>query len=128
MIFYIIVAIIILFFAVMSFFRELSRYRVTHNLPSLVVRLSMSVLLIFMVLSIWIGVVQFGLDNPVGIFNIWGLFWFSQFMLGFSIIILAYVEIRYNHEFNVSNKARVTVDDLENIIASHNESKNNDEE
>ena len=95
MVFFNIIAVIIIIFAIFSFFRELSRYRLTHDLPSMLVRLSSSILLSFMMITMLIGVNFFDLIDPTGIYNVWGLFWFAQFMLAVSTLILAIVEIKY---------------------------------
>ena len=123
-VFLIIAAIIILLFAIFSFFRELSRYKVARNIASLLVRLSTSILLAFMIITIWIGLKVFDVANPAGITNIWMLFWFSEFMIAISIAILAFVEIKY---FKVNErypeKVRITAKDIEDIISKHKEDK-----
>jgi len=126
MLFFNIIAVIIVLFAIISFFRELSRYKFTRNVSSLLVRLCMSVLLLFMVSTIICGIYIFDLNDPVGIYNIWTLFWFAEFMIAISVIILSFVEIKYFRVYSSNNSKRVTKGDIDEIINNYKKDKNND--
>ena len=128
MFFFNIIAVIIIIFAIFSFFRELSRYKFTHNISSLLVRLACSILLGFMMITMLIGVHYFDLKSPIGIHNVWMTFWMAQFMLAVSIIILSFVEIRY-FKINVKpTNNKVIKDDIDKIIGDYEKRNKDDNE
>ena len=126
MFFFNIISVIIIIFAIFSFFRELSRYKFTHNVASLLVRLACSILLGFMMISMLIGVHYFDLLSPIGIYNVWMIFWMAQFMLAVSIMILSFVEIKYFKINEKSKSNKLLKDDIEKIIRDYEKRSKDD--
>ncbi|OPZ80316.1 MAG: hypothetical protein BWY76_03392 [bacterium ADurb.Bin429] len=99
-----------------------ARRRDGYTLRRFTLRLSMTVMLLFLFGSIFVGVRVFGLASPVGFDKYWIAFWAFITMLTFAVLCLVLADLRTLGE-ETRSEAAVLWQEMAHMLAEHTPDK-----
>ncbi len=98
------------------------RRRDSYPLRRLTLRLCMAGMLLFLFVSIALGITVFGLSDPLGFDRLWAFFWGFIMLLTLAILALVIADFRTLNE-EAHTVVRELWHDMAEIIATHEEQR-----